>query len=345
MPGQIESDLISVIVPVYNTADFLDQCIGSVISQTHRNLDIILVNDGSSDSSGEICANYSLIDSRIRVVNQENLGPGAARNVGMMLAKGTLISFVDSDDYIAKIMYEHLLFSMICYDADIVESGITEVYENKQMIIKDSQEFLICSGKEALKRKLTRKKGLSSPRGGVVARLYKRALIEDLKFPEDRVFEDNFFTYRSLLRAKRYCRVNQFMYFRNNTNVESITKRPFSTRNLSIIDTCRERKDYLREQGMIELADYAEMNYFLTMPLMYFKAQKHGMREEANHILSLARTHKRDILHSDMDILKKLRFFVWFFSPKMFLAIAHVYLSLEKLKNKLINRARRMEVQ
>ena len=100
--------MISVIVPVYKTEKFLSDCIKSILNQTYHDLEVILVNDGSPDSSGQICEEYAKKDSRIKVIHQENAGVASARNTGLNLAAGEYITFVDSDDYICPQMYEEM---------------------------------------------------------------------------------------------------------------------------------------------------------------------------------------------------------------------------------------------
>lgn len=112
-------DLISVIIPVYNVEMYLEQCLDSVLSQTYHNLEVILVDDGSADTSGTICDQYKEKDARVKVIHKKNGGLSSARNAGLELAKGDWIGFVDSDDYLAPEMYEALLAIARTADADI----------------------------------------------------------------------------------------------------------------------------------------------------------------------------------------------------------------------------------
>ena len=122
--------MVSVIVPVYNAEKYLEKCIESIRSQTYAYLDIILVNDGSSDSSLDICRRYQQIDSRIRVVSQENQGQIRARIAGLIHAKGQLVGFVDSDDWIEPDMYERLWEALTGHQADIAMAGLVFDYED-----------------------------------------------------------------------------------------------------------------------------------------------------------------------------------------------------------------------
>ena len=125
-------DLISIIVPIYRVEKYLEQCIQSIRNQTYRNLEIILVNDGSDDQCPQICEQYARIDKRIKVVHKKNGGLDSARKVGIEIAGGKYIGYVDGDDWIEPEMYEKLLRYAQIYDVDVVESGVIDTSENMQ---------------------------------------------------------------------------------------------------------------------------------------------------------------------------------------------------------------------
>ena len=128
--------LISVIVPIYNVEKYLQKCVDSIINQTYKNLEIILVDDGSPDNCPKMCDDYAEKDSRIKVVHKENGGLSDARNVGMEVATGEYVSFIDSDDYISLDFYETLLETIVDNDSDVVECGVVKFYENEKFIKK-----------------------------------------------------------------------------------------------------------------------------------------------------------------------------------------------------------------
>ena len=160
-----EKKLITVVVPVYNTGELLRECVDSILAQTYKNLEIILVDDGSTDSSGEICDQYSLKDSRISVYHQKNSGQASARNYALSIARGEYIGFVDSDDYIAPNMYETMVDSLERNDADIVVCGRLmvrgEVATVAQMFHMDKET--VFENSEAVERFFTYKRVDSSP--------------------------------------------------------------------------------------------------------------------------------------------------------------------------------------
>ena len=141
---------ISVIIPVYNVEPFLPACLDSVLAQTHRDLEIILVDDGSADSSGAICDRYAGMDPRIRVIHQENGGVSLARNRGLELATGELISFIDSDDTLEPDMYEQLVHHMQTHGADISHCGYKHLVRDEVRLINDTKQIRPQTREEAL---------------------------------------------------------------------------------------------------------------------------------------------------------------------------------------------------
>lgn len=156
MRGSVHyTHLISVIIPVYNMCEYLERCVNSVIGQTYCNLEIILVDDGSTDGSEKICDKYLNIDSRICVIHKKNGGLVSARKEGLMRARGKYIGFVDADDFIEKKFYEHLLDALICTQADIVQMGFIVERDGKKECFKcpkgtfnvaANREDYICNG-------------------------------------------------------------------------------------------------------------------------------------------------------------------------------------------------------
>ena len=147
----MNQDLISIVVPIYNTEKYLKRCIESILNQTYQNLEVILVNDGSLDKSGQICNEYAKRDKRIKVIHKENTGSAESRNIGIKYATGKLIGFVDSDDYIDKNMYEMLYKDLKKHDAEIAICNIQMVNEKFSKLKENKEEPIrILDKKEAL---------------------------------------------------------------------------------------------------------------------------------------------------------------------------------------------------
>ena len=172
---------VSVIVPVYNVESFLPACLDSVLAQSHRDMEIILVDDGSADSSGAICDRYAALDERIRVLHKENGGVSSARNRGLELATGELISFIDSDDTLDPDMYERLVHYMQAYGADISHCGYKHLVRDEIRLVNDTRQVLTQTREEALECLLSGR--LFS--GSLCCKLFRRELLEGLSLRED----------------------------------------------------------------------------------------------------------------------------------------------------------------
>ena len=182
-----ELPLISVIVPVYKVEKYLNQCIESVLAQTYQNLEIILVDDGSPDRSGEICEEYAKKDTRIRVLHKSNGGLSTARNTGLQIISGAYIAFLDSDDYLAPDMYETLYRELIENDADIAVCGFVKIFEDGHTEIENAFEKKeLFSGKELLDVFLVDDKIGSQS----CNKLFNAKLFSGVEYPEGRIYED-----------------------------------------------------------------------------------------------------------------------------------------------------------
>lgn len=200
-------ELISVIVPVYKVEAYLDKCISSIVNQTYTNLEIILVDDGSPDRSGEICDAWAAKDSRIRVIHQENAGGGAARNAALDVSRGELIAFVDSDDYLAPEMFARMNRHMID-GVDLVECGFVSV----------SGEEAVFAPKETSAQTYTAEEAMSEHirdryfRQLIWNKLYRWKILEGVRFPEEKGIDDEFFTYQAIGNSKKLVCIDAALY-------------------------------------------------------------------------------------------------------------------------------------
>lgn len=204
--------VISVIVPVYNVEKYLSQCIESILNQTFNNLELILIDDGSTDNSGEICDEYAIKDNRIRVIHKENGGISSARNTGLNATKGDYIAFVDSDDYIAMDMFEKMLDIAIKTNADMVKCGFNEFNINsvKRTVNFGKQEILENDVNGCSLLHLYFQNVLY-----IVAwnAIYKRDLAVKVRFPERLINEDNYSAGLYLYYAKKIVCMNEALYY------------------------------------------------------------------------------------------------------------------------------------
>lgn len=226
------NNLVSVIVPVYNVEKYIDRCVTSIVSQTYSNLEIILVDDGSIDSSGVKCDYWAKKDSRIKVIHKKNGGLGYARNSGLDIATGTYVSFIDSDDYIKTNAYEELVDRITTCDADAVYFGCN--YDVNGIITTGQQKYPeSCFFKTDIYEKLLplsfgasiEKKGDEYGVGSVCCAFFRRSVIEDnkLRFSSERkvLSEDYIFTSKLLVHTNVVCfsNGNYYYYFSNENSL------------------------------------------------------------------------------------------------------------------------------
>ena len=252
--------MVSVIIPFYNTEKYARDCLDSVIRQTYRELEIILVDDGSPDLCGEICESYAASDGRIRVIHKENGGLSDARNAGIEAATGEYITFVDSDDVVDARYVEGMLAALEQYGADIVQIQYT--YYFKELGGRDPHfgEAVVAEGDEAFRNLMRRREANES----ACAKLYRREVIGDIRFPKGRINEDTLTTYKFLLRSRLTVFLPDYLYFYRYNN-SGILHSKFSEKRFTILtvfdeieaclgDRCKEFKDdliYYRIRRMV----------------------------------------------------------------------------------------------
>lgn len=179
---------ISIIVPFYNVEPFARRCIDSILNQTYKNLEIILIDDGSPDKCGEICDEYAKRDKRIKVVHQENKGLCSARNKGLSLATGEYIGFVDSDDWINEDMYEYLLDGLVKNEADISVCGYYRAVDGEELKENKVDRKYIFNNNQAIVNLVSTFK----IRGFFWNKLFKKDIFNEIKFPEGIYYEGTY---------------------------------------------------------------------------------------------------------------------------------------------------------
>lgn len=240
----MEGPLISVIVPVYKVEPYLDKCISSTVNQTYRNLEIILVDDGSPDNCPAMCDAWAEKDSRIRVIHKTNGGLSDARNAAMAVATGELMAFVDSDDWIASDMYEHLYQRLAEDNSDIAACGVQMVWENgasSRMLTREGSRVL---NQEEAMRAIIEESWLKQP---VCYKLYKTELVRDILFPKGKYHEDVFWSYQAVGRAKKVSVSDHIGYYYLQRG-GSIMGEGYSLKRLDAIEGKVQRCAYMQER-------------------------------------------------------------------------------------------------
>lgn len=201
------SKKISIIIPVYNVGKYLSQCLESVINQSYRDLEILLIDDGSRDSSARVCDDYSALDSRITVVHQKNNGAASARNVGLSATTGAYLAFVDGDDFLDLNMYSDMMEIMNRTQADIVECAFLKEFRNKTEERKLFNKEIEYSTIEYLARYTN-----NWDCGLLWNKLFKRELFNGIFFEEGHRIDDEFFTYQGVMNAKKVVYTPKALY-------------------------------------------------------------------------------------------------------------------------------------
>ena len=203
---------ISVIIPVYKVEPYLRRCVSSVLEQTYRNLEIILVNDGSPDDCPRICDEFAIQDKRVSVIHKDNGGLSSARNAALNRGiEGDYVTFVDSDDWIESDTYEYCIKLLQKYNADCVQFEINMTDSPDKIVLNPPESIKVFSNKDTLQYfmlRATRKSGGFSVCGG----LYHRDLLEGLKFREGKVNEDIDYKFKVMQRCKKLVVTNQKKY-------------------------------------------------------------------------------------------------------------------------------------
>ena len=207
----MHNPLISIIVPIYNVETYIKKCVDSILSQTYKNLEVILVDDGSPDNCGNICDEYSLNDNRVKTIHKKNGGLSSARNAGLDVAIGEYIGFVDSDDWIESDMYESLYKIITERKADISVCGRYIVEEGRITTISDTEEVYVFTKQEALSQLvLDEHDGIKN---FAWDKLYKKELFENIRYPEGKYYEDIFTTYKLFSMSNLIAEIKSPKYY------------------------------------------------------------------------------------------------------------------------------------
>lgn len=238
----MNESLISVIIPVYNSQPYLEACINSVLNQTYRNLEVLLVDDGSKDESGAMCDAYARQDDRVRVFHKENGGQSTARNMGLDAAAGDFVMFIDSDDTVELNMAERLMGLIETWSADIAACELQDVYYDGATFQKPPKPDYVCTGREAVAHSMKSQDIYGYP----VNKLYRKSLWDHFRFQNGRCYEDAEVIPYVLYAAERVavCTDALYHYYQRKNSTTTAT---FSKKQLDVI--------WAYEQQMVYFAD------------------------------------------------------------------------------------------
>ena len=309
--------MISVIVPVYNMEKYLEKCVKSILNQDYKDIELILVDDGSKDSSPAMCDEFAKQDERIKVIHKANGGQGSARNMGLDIAKGDYISFIDSDDWIEPDMYTNLFDIAQENNADL---AICEVALNEEdgSVLKKKRlnGTLVMTRDEAFSHRFD---GSEIVTDSPCNKLYKKELFENLRYPENRLLEDSALMYLILDRVEKVVSSEKVGY-NVRCDMGSVSRRKYNKKRCDTIITYTEMADFLSSKE--EYKKFVSVANSYIAGAIFFNAGEmygvdfEGKKETEEHIKKCA----KELLSSGRVLSSKNKILLNLISvsPKLF---------------------------
>lgn len=285
---------ISIIVPVYNVECYVEDCIKSILNQTFKDFELILVNDGSTDKSRYICEKYAQKDNRIKVINKANGGQADARNVGINLAMGKYVGFIDSDDTIDSTMFETLYNLCEYNDADIstCRLKLIKMDDNEKYDKQYTNSIQLLTNKEAIKLTYDGKLSGYSP----CNKLYKSELFNEIKFPKGRIYEDASVLYKLYMKSNRIVFIDKPLY-NYIRRVGSTTNRPFSQSRLDIVDMFKEKYDFMNDNYPEMCEKIKSMYYDSLRNIIVDIVNENTVEKNYSSIKIVSKTIRKELKH------------------------------------------------
>lgn len=317
--------LISFVVPVFNVDKYLGQCLESILAQSYSNIEVIIVDDGSTDNSGSICDSFSAKDKRVCVIQKENGGLSSARNAGLKKASGDYIIFTDSDDFVSVVLAERMLKAMKETDADLVMCNFvyTDEHGNITGQFRDDNN----SGEYGTRELLS--KIAAGWTFGTVAwnKLYKKELFENgLRFSEGRIAEDEFIAHRLLANVKKAVIIPDVLcYYRQRAG--SIINSTFNVKKLDSIDASIDRIEFFNSESEKKLAYISLATAMRNLAGLW----KHG--KDSKEIRSLLKNYRKKLKHLSGTIGKQDVQARYAISVSIFTHCFPLYLLMRKIRD------------
>lgn len=309
---------ISIIVPVYNIEQYLSKCIGSILNQTFDDFELILVNDGSKDNSREICNNYAKVDKRIKVFHKENGGVSSARNLGLDMATGKYVGFVDGDDIIHKEMYFILYSNIIRHNSEIAvceEKEIEDVTEKYDVSYVENFEIEVLDNRSALENLYKIKNIFAHP----VNKIYDGKIFNDIRYPEGKIYEDQFVAPQILHKASRIVYVKSKLYFYIQRE-GSIVNSKFSPEKFDKVYALECNHKFFAQINECKLMNIAQKKYVDTLIWSDYIARKElvGIEKELDKLKKSLSENMKSIFKNPLISKKqKIMLMLYCFNPSL----------------------------
>ena len=318
------NELISVIINVYNDEKHIAKCIESVLSQTYKNIEILIINDGSTDNTLNICKSYK--DDRIRIIDQKNIGLSMSRNVGIDNACGEYLYFVDSDDFIEKDTIDYLYGLIKKYNVMIASCGALKIYDYNYRLKNDEEKIYIASSKEMIKKILLSKEYA----GTSWNKLTKKELFRDIRF-EDRIVNDVVVTYKLYIKAKKIVYSNQIKYFYLRHKESILGKKPFE-RSKDMYNATLERYEHLKTIYPNMVENEICVLYIITSLYIQDEKELQEFLIEQGAIEVFKKMFTMKVLTCSARFGDKLKIVLFRINPKLCNWIVRKYLKLKRVK-------------
>lgn len=291
--------LVSVVVPIYMVEDYLHDCINSIQKQTYKNIEIILVDDGSKDNSGAICDEYEKQDSRINVIHKCNGGLSSARNAGLKIAKGDFITFIDSDDIINEnYIYDAMNIFENEPDVDVVQCKNKTFSQSVDIKINESDGTTVILNNQSANESLSKFNDIVTNLAW--DKVYKIELFDDITYPEGKIHEDEYTTYKIIYKVNKMAVINKInYYYRQRAN--SIKSSKFNIKRIEALEAYEQRMLFYKQNDEEILYDNTVNVYFNLLIYYYFSFRKYKINEFKEDI----KEKIANIYHMKKNILNK----------------------------------------
>lgn len=312
-------DKVSVIVPIYNVEQWLDDCVNSIVKQDYRNIEIILVDDGSTDNSGIICEEWKQKDERIIVIHKKNGGLSSARNAGLDICQGDYVTFVDSDDYIQPDTIQCMLKDIKEKKVEVVRCAMNKIIKGKSVESKDVYNEKMYLKNELLDGFYYYKEGLC---GSVCDKLFKAELFEGLRFPEGINSEDYYALFNIFLKIDKMFYNNKCLYnyrIRDNSicTTQVITEHSFD--KIKISDIIKEATEEVIPERLLDAENFQTLSRFFVYTDIICRDYTNFERKK--WISELKKCRKKIFRSRNIDIKFKLKYFCFIYFTRIYTKI------------------------
>jgi len=339
--------LLSIIVPCYNVEKYVEKCITSLVSQTYTNIEILLINDGSTDSTGMICNKWEKIDLRIRVIHKQNEGLPYARKTGIENITAEYVTFLDSDDWIDQNMYSDLMKALITTNSDIAQCGVCEVFEDGRIEHKKDQPntgHIETFGRiDGVLLILDDKKW----RSYMGNKIYKKRLFKNIEFPKGRGYGEDFIAHNLFHNAKQsvYLDMDYYFYLQRNSSITKLVNLSGELKNhRDYINSWQDRYNFIKQHPEYNSAMPRTKFCFIVVGISllrniivypnYFEKDFFYRTAKKLRPISITRSDKY-ILRSLMKDFYLFEFYLLKFNPTFYKILRSLYVKIIYLTNKL----------